>query len=302
MPLLHRLEWDDLDPRYLRNLIAMARREDLAGAGLKTLPRHALDVTTDALVPQKNGTARLIAREPLCLCGVRLIPKILETYGATGAVEASIHCTDGQFLDRNAAVATLTGDVKRLLTLERVLLNFIQHLSGIATETAAYVEALGETKTKLLDTRKTTPGFRMLEKYAVACGGGWNHRLGLFDRVLVKDNHLAAAEATSEERLAGAIRNALKKYPDLPVEVEVDHIEQISPVLEAGAHIILLDNFSLSQLKEAVALIGDKAATEASGGIRRETLVELGRIGLDFISCGAIIHQSTWKDIALDWQ
>ena len=143
-----------------------------------------------------------------------------------------------------------------------------------------------------LDTRKTTPGFRMLEKYAVACGGACNHRLGLFDRVLIKDNHLAATRATAGEHLADSVRRARARFPHLVIECEVDALDQIPPVLAAGVDVVLLDNFSPANLVEAVALIARRAVTEASGGVTLETLSELGRIGLDFISCGALVHQA----------
>jgi nicotinate-nucleotide pyrophosphorylase (carboxylating) len=200
------------------------------------------------------------------------------------------------------ALASVTGPAATLLQAERTVLNFFQKLSGVATQTACYAAALGACPTKLLDTRKTTPGFRMLEKYAVACGGGWNHRLGLFDRVLIKDNHLAAAHATAGDRLAAAVRAARARQPRLLIECEVDALAQIPPVLEAGAHIVLLDNFSRADLAAAVALIGDRACTEASGGVTLESLPELGRLGLDFVSCGALVHHAPWADIGLDWR
>lgn len=181
------------------------------------------------------------------------------------------------------------------------MLNFLQKLSGVATLTAQYVTALGSSQTRLLDTRKTTPGYRVLEKYATACGGGWNHRLGLFDRVMLKDNHLAASDATLGTALAKLVAQARQTYPQLPVEVEVDALDQIPPVLEAGAHVILLDNFSDDALRQAVARIQGRALTEASGGITLERLPSLAGIGLDFISTGATVHQSGWVDIGMDW-
>jgi nicotinate-nucleotide pyrophosphorylase (carboxylating) len=183
------------------------------------------------------------------------------------------------------------------LQAERVLLNFLQHLSGIATETRSYVDALKGSTTALLDTRKTLPGYRVLQKYAFGCGGGYNHRIGLFDRVMFKDNHLVLTGA----RLTETVELARKVHPELPVEVEVDALEQIEPALTGGADIILLDNFTPEAIQEAVRLIAGRACTEASGGITRNTLTHLGQLELDFISTGAPIHQSTWKDIGLDW-
>jgi nicotinate-nucleotide pyrophosphorylase (carboxylating) len=182
------------------------------------------------------------------------------------------------------------------------MLNFLQRLSGVSTITWHYAEALQGSATRLLDTRKTTPAFRVLEKYAVGCGGGWNHRMGLYDRVMLKDNHLAAAGAVGGTALLDAVRGAVARYPGMVVQVEVDAISQITPVLDAGAHIVLLDNFALAELREAVALIGDRARTEASGGITIESLPEIGRVGVDFASTGAVTHAANWIDIGLDWE
>ena len=161
---------------------------------------------------------------------------------------------------------------------------------------------LAGSNAQLLDTRKTTPGLRVLEKYAVARGGGWNHRLGLFDRVLLKDNHLAASGAVDNKGLADAVRTVGRKNPDVIIEVEVDRIDQIEAVLNAGADVLLLDNFSLPEVADAVALIGERAYIEASGSITPDSLASLAATGVDFISCGALIHKSVWKDIGLDWK
>jgi nicotinate-nucleotide pyrophosphorylase (carboxylating) len=183
-----------------------------------------------------------------------------------------------------------------------VLLNFLQKLSGIATLTATYSSKLEGTETRLLDTRKTTPGWRALEKYAVATGGGWNHRLGLFDRIMLKDNHLAAGNAAGGSRLAALVRHARETRPDLPVECEVDTVAQIQPVLDAGADVILLDNFSPDDLRAALALINHRAWTEISGGVTLDTLPAIARLGADFVSTGAVTHQVAWVDIGLDWE
>ncbi|MFO8027358.1 MAG: carboxylating nicotinate-nucleotide diphosphorylase [Opitutales bacterium] len=295
-----RLSWDDLDPDYLRQLIGLAKIEDLAGAGLAHRPSRLGDVTT-ALMPEgARGHARLVAREPMVVCGLGLVGLTLAAYGEDCGFEAA--CRDGDSLQPGEVLGTLQGDAATMLQAERVLLNFLQHLSGIATETRAYVEALGSSPTALLDTRKTLPGYRVLQKYAFACGGGVNHRIGLFDRVMLKDNHLEVAGATGGERLVEAVALARTTCEELPVEVEVDRMDQIGPVLEAGADIILLDNFSTGELKAAVAQIDGRACTEASGGIQLDALSALARLGLDFISTGAPVHQSKWKDIGLDWR
>ncbi len=296
-----RLAWAELDPAYLRQIITLAREEDLAGAGLAR-PVTPGDVTTSALVSDAPARADFVARQPLTVCGLPLLPLIFESFGSKCVVKPAPGRVDGQTVAKGAVLATVTGPAATLLKTERTALNFFQKLSGVATQTTRYVAALSSSTTKLLDTRKTTPGFRMLEKYAVACGGGWNHRLGLFDRVLIKDNHLAAAHATAGERLAAAVRQARARHPKLLIECEVDELAQIPPVLEAGADVVLLDNFAPVDLVKAVALVGQRACTEASGGVTLEYLPELGRIGLDFISCGALVHHAPWADIGLDWQ
>ncbi|MGZ0656881.1 carboxylating nicotinate-nucleotide diphosphorylase [Coraliomargarita sp. W4R53] len=294
-----RLAWQDLDPDYLRQLVGLAKIEDLAGAGLAHRPERLGDVTT-ALMPEgATGSAQLTAREPLVICGLGLVQTVLDSYGQDCSFEPQ--AKDGDFLDQGQIIGVVSGNAGALLQAERVILNFIQHLSGIATEARLYVDALGKTETVLLDTRKTLPGYRVLQKYAFACGGGYNHRIGLFDRVMLKDNHLAVAGATGGNRLTETVALAVNTCEYLAIEVEVDSLEQIQPVIEAGADIILLDNFSTKELQEAVTMIEGRACAEASGGITLNSLPALADLGLDFISTGAPIHQSTWKDIGLDW-
>jgi nicotinate-nucleotide pyrophosphorylase (carboxylating) len=297
--LIRRLAWDDLDLAHARRLIELAREEDLAGLGLRQRPRVTGDRSTASLqTAARQSAADLVAREPLVVCGLPLLPMIVSAYGR--GVAAQPRVKDGARVGRGEVLATLTGDPRVLLGAERVALNFLQHLSGVATQTRRFADALGKSRTRLLDTRKTTPGYRMLEKYAVACGGGWNHRLGLFDRVMLKDNHLALLGSLDD--LAVAVARAKTAAPDLPVEVEVDRLAQIPPVLAAGADVILLDNFLPAQLAKAVALIAGRAFTEASGGITLKTLPKLAGLGLDFASTGALVHQSAWVDIGLDWR
>jgi len=294
-----RLAWQDLDPDYLRQLVGLAKIEDLAGAGLANRPERLGDVTTALMPEDATGQAQLTAREPLVICGLGLVQVVLNSYGQDCHFDAKTK--DGQLLKQGDVIGILSGSSSALLQAERVILNFLQHLSGIATETRLYVDALGTSTTALLDTRKTLPGYRVLQKYAFACAGGYNHRIGLFDRVMLKDNHLAVAGATGGKRLTETVALAVNTCQDLAIEVEVDTLDQIPPVIEAGADIILLDNFSIEELKEAIRMIDGRACSEASGGIQVDTLFALGQIGLDFISTGAPIHQSTWKDIGLDW-
>ena len=297
--LSRRLSWADIDPVYLQAWATLARDEDLIGEGLLQKPLQPGDATTQALGLRGAGEANLIAREALIVAGLPLISCLLAAYDKR--LSFVPHVAEGAYAAAGTSLGVFKGDIVSILMAERPILNALQRLSGIATQTANYVQALGKSITRLLDTRKTTPGLRVLEKYAVACGGAYNHRLGLFDRLLIKDNHLAAQEAAAGARLALAIKQARMARPDLPLEVEVDNLEQIPFVLEAGPDIILLDNFSDDALRQAIALVSGRAYTEASGGITRERLLRLGGLGLDFISMGALTHQSTAVDIALDW-
>ncbi len=299
--ITQRLVWEDLDQSAIRQLIEMARKEDLEGWGLAIPPAQSGDVTSQAIQSgNEPASAHLVAREELVVCGLHLVQMVLDTYG-DGAVFKPL-AQDGTKCVPGSRLGTLAGPAQLILESERILLNFLQRLSGVASSTRSFVEAMGDTTTRLLDTRKTTPGYRVLEKYAVACGGGFNHRIGLFDRVMLKDNHLAADRASHGQALAELVQSVRNTWPGMIIELEVDSINQIPPALGAGADVFLLDNFTREDLIEAIQLIGDGAATEASGGITMESLAELSSIGLDFISTGATIHKSTWKDIALDWE
>lgn len=297
--LLLRLTWDDLDLAHLRRLVELARDEDLSGLGLRQKPARSGDQSTASLATTPRlGRAHLVARHELVACGLPLLPVILAAYGSRASVQ--LLARDGRRVAAGEKLATLEGDPRVLLAAERVLLNFLQRLSGVATAASEHVAALGPGRTRLLDTRKTTPGYRMLEKYAVACGGAWNHRLGLFDRVMLKDNHLALLGSTDD--LASAVARAKKAAPDLAVEVEVDRLDQIPPVLAAGADVVMFDNFPPARIKKAVTLVAGRAFTEASGGITLKTLPRYAGLGLDFVSTGALVHKSSWADVGLDWQ
>jgi nicotinate-nucleotide pyrophosphorylase (carboxylating) len=189
-----------------------------------------------------------------------------------------------------------------MLSAERVALNFVQRLSGVATLTRHFVEAVEGTQAKILDTRKTTPGWRRLEKYAVQCGGGQNHRFGLFDMVLIKDNHLAALRDELPNPIEVAVQRARLRYPQLKVEVEADSLEQVEQGVSAGADIILLDNMTLEQLRAAVTQVKGRAQTEASGGVNLAGVRAIAETGVDFISAGALTHSARAVDIALDFE
>lgn len=301
--LVRRLKWSDIDEKYVAELVKTARAEDIEGAGLAVLPKVAADITTRSLTPSIKTVAALCARRDMVVCGMELVRIVLKVYEeASDDFECKFTplAKDGDKVSKGAKLGVIEGSARVILQAERIMLNFLQRLSGVATETAKYVEALGDSPTKLLDTRKTTPGLRVLEKYAFACGGGYNHRIGLFDRVMLKDNHLAAAGASKGERLAAAVRTAREKNAGFAIEVEVDALEQIPPVLEAGADVIMLDNFTPVDIKTAVNMIGDKSWTEISGGVTLDSIGELGKLGADFISTAAPVHSSKWIDIGLD--
>lgn len=299
--ICHRLRWQDLDTDYLAALIQQAREEDLAGAGLlaSLRPQAPGDPASSILPPGLQGQAQLVARRQLVVCGLPLIPLILEVYGEGCRFQRK--AMDGDVIDQGGVLGVLSGPSATLLQAERVILNFLQHLSGISTLTRKYVEALGDSPTRLLDTRKTLPGYRMLQKYAVACGDGWNHRLGLYEWPMLKDNHLQASKAAGGQALTTLIQTLKQQNPQQVIQVEVDRLEQLEPVIEGGADLVLLDNFALHVLPEALRLCQGQIRTEASGGVGLAELPELGQLGLDFISTGATVHQSQWVDIGLDW-
>jgi nicotinate-nucleotide pyrophosphorylase (carboxylating) len=259
------------------------------------------DVTTLATVPPDASVgALMVAREPLVVCGLPLAEAVFHEVCAKIQIESQAE--DGQKASRGQTLLRLRGPAGALLTAERVALNFVQHLSGVATLTARFVEAVAGTRARILDTRKTTPGLRALEKYAVARGGGTNHRAGLFDRVLIKDNHLAALRHEPPNAIEAAVRRAREKYPKLEVEVEADTLEQVEQALLAKADVILLDNMSNENLRAAVWLVNGKARTEASGGVTLASVRAIAETGVDFISVGALTHSARAVDIALDFQ
>ena len=300
--LVRRIGWGDIDEAYVRHLIVAARAEDIEGAGLKSLPARAMDVTTFSIPTAAKMDAVLVARRDCVVSGMALAPMVLDVYSSFSDGK-KCSCLplvlDGEKISAGTVLAEIKGDAEVALQAERIMLNFLQRLFGVATETARYVSEMGGGS-MLLDTRKTTPGLRVLEKYAFACGGGYNHRMGLFDRVMLKDNHLACSGATKGERLGLAVKMAKAKNPDLAVEVEVDSLDQIGPVVEAGADVVMLDNFGADQIKSAIDAIGGEAWVEVSGGVTFDNIRRIADIGPDFISSGAPIHSSKWIDIGLD--
>ena len=244
------------------------------------------DVTTMSVIPEDiSGSFAFTAREEIVLSGSAIIKAAFP--------QSELKYKDGDKVPANAVIASVNGNVRDILIKERSVLNIIQHLSGIATETAKYVAAVKGTNAKILDTRKTLPMLRAVQKYAVTCGGGVNHRMGLYDAVMIKDNHI---------RAAGGINNAVNKAraTNLKIEVECDSLEQVQQAVEAGADIILADNMSSAQLKEAVALVKGKAKIEASGNVNLQTIAAIAATGVDYISIGKLTHSVRAVDIGLD--
>lgn len=273
-------------------LIEAALREDLGEDG---------DVTSRFFTPESaRGRARIFAKEPARLSGIEIAARVFAEVDQQLRVE--IVAQDGAKLEPGDTVLRIEGSLRSILTAERTALNFIQRLSGVATLTASYVEAIGNSSTQLLDTRKTTPGWRSLEKKAVADGGGTNHRIGLFDHVMVKDNHLLAEP--DRAHLQDSIRRCKAEFPAKRVQLEADTIEQLLEFLEfEGVDSVLLDNMSNDDLREAVRLRNERKPDlklEASGGITLETIGGVAQTGVDFISVGALTHSATAVDFSLE--
>ena len=251
------------------------------------------DVTSLATIPaEATASFAMQSRQLLVLAGATFLPSLFAL--VSPAISVSLLAEDGQQLAAGQTIAQLSGPARALLAGERTALNLVQHLSGVATLTRQYADAIAGTKAKLVDTRKTIPGLRFLQKYAVTCGGGHNHRMGLYDAVLIKDNHIAVAGGVT------ASIQAARTYTALPVEVECDTLDQVREAAAAGADTILLDNMTNAQLREAVAIIDGRAMTEASGNVSLDTIRAIAETGVDMISVGKLTHSAVAVDIGLD--
>ena len=285
---------DPLNINELLPLLRRARDEDL-GAG---------DITSEGTIPaDANAVGTLLAKEAGVLCGTVLMEPLARLYDAGLRIELDLH--DGDALAKGGVIGRVNGPARAILAYERVALNFLQRLSGVATATRQYVEAVAGTGAKILDTRKTTPGWRSLEKYAVRCGGGANHRTGLFDAILVKDNHIALGHQAD---LPGMARQLRRRYPDKLIEIEVDTLDQLRALLAGAAgaaDMILLDNMTVEQMAEAVRVRNEfdpsrRILLEASGGITLVSVRAIAQTGVERISVGAITHSARALDISLD--
>lgn len=265
-------------------LVEMAIKEDVTQE----------DVTTNAVMPEYvKGSVDLICKEDGVICGLQVFERAFKLLDEN--TEVKFNVSDGDKVKKGQLMGTVTGDIRVLLVGERTGLNYLQRLSGIATYTASIVEMLKDTKTKLLDTRKTTPNNRIFEKYAVTVGGGNNHRYNLTDGVLLKDNHIGAA---------GSVKTAVKMAKEYApfvrkIEVEVENLDMVKEAVEAGADIIMLDNMDTETLKEAIKIIDNKAEIEVSGNVTRENIQRLTDLGVDYISSGALTHSAPIMDISL---
>jgi len=283
-------------------LILLALAEDLGDRG---------DLTSRATIPHDaKGEVRVVARENGRLAGAVLIERVYSALAAfapdLAGVTVTQHLADGATLEPGSHIASVSGPVRALLGGERIVLNFLIHLSGIASRTAEFVEKVEGSGAVILDTRKTLPGYRLLHKYAVRCGGGCNHRMGLYDGILIKDNHLASRESQSVAESIHAARAFLEGHGyDVPIEVEVDTLEQLRDVLSSQPAIVLLDNMRTSHLQQAVSIrneLSPDTLLEASGGVNLETVGCIAGSGIDRISIGGLTHSAPALDIGYDWK
>ena len=276
-----------LPGELIQNIVRTALAEDV-GAG---------DITTEVSVPaDMPGTATIIAKEPCVVAGLALVEAVFRELA--GSVQLLVR--DGEVIEAGQRVCEITGPARAILTGERTALNFLQQLSGIATLTRQFVAAIAGTPAQILDTRKTTPTLRVLEKYAVAAGGGTNHRLGLFDAVMIKDNHRIILARLGPPALAQAVAAARRRQPGIPVVIEADTLDDVAAALSAGANHILLDNMTLDELREAVKLVAGRAKLEASGGVCLATVRDIAATGVDYISVGALTHSARAVDFSLE--
>ncbi|MBZ9611341.1 carboxylating nicotinate-nucleotide diphosphorylase [Rheinheimera maricola] len=271
----------------IRRAVSTALAEDLG-----FLPLHEGDITASLIPHAQQASATIITREACVVCGTAFADEVFRQLG--GEVSVSWQVKDGDNVIANTVLCTLNGPARILLTGERSALNFLQLLSATASTTAHYVQFLHGSNTKLLDTRKTIPGLRFAQKYAVTVGGGKNHRIGLFDAFLIKENHIAAAGS-----IANAVASARQNFPGKPVEVETENLAELQQALDAGADIIMLDNFSLLDIQRSVAINQGKAKLEVSGNITSERLTELAATGVDYISSGALTKHVQAIDLSM---
>ena len=279
---------NDVPSEHIVNrIVRAALEEDLGAIG---------DITSAAVIPETSTSAgSLVAREQGVIAGLEIGLRVFEIFDSS--IEIKAHVSDGDSVQANTVLARIDGPTRSLLAAERTCLNLLGHLSGIATATAQLVERISHTSARIIDTRKTTPGLRSLEKYAVVMGGGANHRFGLYDAILIKDNHLATTG-----NVAATIKKARKSVGHaVTIQIEVDNLEQLEQAINAGADSVLLDNMDVEKMTRAVTVSRERVVLEASGGITETTVAGIAETGVNFISVGALTHSSPSFDVALDF-
>ncbi len=280
----------ELDWKRINILIKLAIEEDLARTG---------DSTTKSVIgPNVTAEARLVCGEECVCAGLPIAEAVFKYFDKNIQFHGFAH--EGQRCKKGFALAKISGRAAPILSAERTALNFLQRLCGVATVARKYTDAVKGSKTKILDTRKTPPGWRNLEKYAVAIGGASNHRIGLYDRIMIKDNHRMLAGLLYENGIIDAVAKARKAFPKLEIEVEADSLDDVRQSLKAGADIILLDNMSERTMKAAVKIVHGQTKLEASGGITLDNVAKIAKLGVDFISCGALTHSVKAIDISME--
>lgn len=280
------VDWQRVD-----TLIDLAISEDLGDRG---------DTTTNSCVPEsaRSRAILLCKEERMILAGIDVACRVFQKIDPE--IEFTALKNDGDLCLRGEKLAEISGSARAILTAERTALNFIQRLCGVATMSHIYAAELADSNCVVLDTRKTTPGYRNLEKYAVAVGGAGNHRIGLFDRIMIKDNHRELAALEGDGAITRAVARARKAYPDLEIEIEADTLDEVAEAAGCNVEHIMLDNMTNDEMKKAVAIVAGRAKLEASGGITLERLASIGKIGVDFVSSGALTHSVRSCDISLD--
>ena len=276
-----------LQPADITTAVEIALKEDLGGT-----VDESRDITAQLIAPDLTNEATVITREGGVFCGRAWVEEVYRQLG--GGVSITWHVADGDVIKAGQELFSLRGSARVLLTAERTTLNFVQTLSGVATAVAAYVKAIAGTSCRLLDTRKTIPGMRTALKYAVTCGGGANHRMGLYDMYLIKENHIMACGGIDE-----AVSRARELSPGKQVEVEVENLDELRQALESGADIIMLDNFDYDQIRDAVTITDHRAKLEISGNVTLETISRYAAAGIDFISVGAITKNIRAMDLSM---
>ncbi|MGD2119307.1 MAG: carboxylating nicotinate-nucleotide diphosphorylase [Chromatiales bacterium] len=270
------------EPTYISSQVRLALEEDI-GAG---------DLTANLLHEATKASAQIISRENAVICGIAWVNEVFRQLDDSIVIDWQ--CEDGQTVAAGQLLCRMSGPARALLSGERVALNFLQTLSAVASRTRRYVDAVAETKVHILDTRKTIPGLRLAQKYAVTCGGGYNHRIGLYDAILIKENHIAAAGS-----IAAALQQASELASGVEIEIEVESLDELQQALQAGAKRILLDNFNLEQLRQAVSLNAGQARLEASGGVTLQTIAGIAATGVDDISVGELTKDIKALDLSM---